>query len=34
MGHNPKWGREINWLDKSDITISVKFTRKLEVGLQ
>jgi len=25
---------ETNWLDKSDITIFVKFTRKLKEGLQ
>jgi len=25
---------ETNWLDKSDITSFVKFTRKLKVGLQ
>jgi len=26
--------RETNWLEKSDITIFVHFTRKLKVGLQ
>jgi len=31
---NEIWGWETNWLDKSDITIFAKFTRKLEVGLQ
>jgi len=34
MGRGPKWGRETNWLGKSDITIFVKFARKLKVGLQ
>ena len=28
------WGRETNWLDKTDIIIFVNFTRKLTVGLQ
>jgi len=41
MGRGLKWGREMqirdlktNWLNKSDITIFVKLTRKLKVGLQ
>jgi len=41
MRRGPKWGREMqfwggeaNWLDKSDITIFVKFTRKLKLSLQ
>jgi len=34
MRRGPKSGRETNWLDKWDITILVKFTRKLKVSLQ
>jgi len=33
-GSRPQTGRETNWLDKSDMPIFVKFTRKLKVSLQ
>ena len=34
MSPGLKWGCKTNWLDKSELKIFVKFTRKLKVGLQ
>jgi len=34
MGRDPKWGRETNWFDKSDIKVFANFAKNLKVDLQ